>query len=601
VNFLIPHSFNPRSPRDTDCPPYFYNNGYEPRWPLYRVFADYTSRLSGLLTGGRHVAPVALLTPGQSAHVGKRVLPAQMSEVLQDALYDCDWIPYEVFENDMTLAGRELKLRAEAYRILVVPPVEVIPQATLAKAKDFFDRGGVVVAHGFLPSKSATLGASAAQIAQMREAIWGVPTPGLTVCKISAAGGRSYLLPEAPTPEQLQQVLAGDAGVHPTLEVLEGETAHWLHVLHRQKDGRDVFFIANQNHLGAPRKFRFRIQAPGVPECWDAMRNEITAVPFRRAGAQAEVTLGMQPNESVVLVFAAKKRALPARIEPNTGRPRTSLAVVRDPSPAQPEPAIKLTRRLDGCAWVWYPEGNPAADAPPGERYFRKQIVIPEDRKITKALFYGTADNSLTLFVNGANVGHGDDSANGWRNPVELKCTAQLHPGTNQLAILAINASDRPNPAGVIGRLEIEFEQGASLMVRVDQSWKASREKPAGWTEVGFNDTAWIGAKEVAPYGQGQWGQFGGEKLTLSPVKADPYDGHFEMTSKALTKKGPIYLELDEVAPEAAARVTVNGQSAGGFLGAPLRLDIAKFLKAGVNTIRIEPFAPKMARVVSYE
>ncbi len=27
VNFLIPHSFNPRAPYDTDCPPYFYNGG----------------------------------------------------------------------------------------------------------------------------------------------------------------------------------------------------------------------------------------------------------------------------------------------------------------------------------------------------------------------------------------------------------------------------------------------------------------------------------------------------------------------------------------------------------------------------------------------
>ena len=68
VNFLIPHSFNPRAPKDTDCPPYFYNGGFEPRWPLYRVFADYTSRLSLMLTGGRHVCPVALLFLGQSAH-----------------------------------------------------------------------------------------------------------------------------------------------------------------------------------------------------------------------------------------------------------------------------------------------------------------------------------------------------------------------------------------------------------------------------------------------------------------------------------------------------------------------------------------------------
>jgi len=46
VNFMIPHSFNPRAPFDQDCPPYFYNGGYEPRYPLHRVYADYTSRLS---------------------------------------------------------------------------------------------------------------------------------------------------------------------------------------------------------------------------------------------------------------------------------------------------------------------------------------------------------------------------------------------------------------------------------------------------------------------------------------------------------------------------------------------------------------------------
>ena len=110
VNFMIPSAFNVAAPYATLFPPYFYNGGYEPRWPLYRVYADYTNRLSLMLTGGRHVCPVALLYLGNSAHVGKRVLPEQLSEALQDALYDCDWLPYEVFENDMKVAGRELIL-----------------------------------------------------------------------------------------------------------------------------------------------------------------------------------------------------------------------------------------------------------------------------------------------------------------------------------------------------------------------------------------------------------------------------------------------------------------------------------------------------------
>jgi hypothetical protein len=373
-NFLVPHSFNPRSPRDTDCPPYFYNNGFEPRWPLYRVFADYTSRLSVMLTGGRHVAPVALVTPGQSAHVGRRITVEQVSENLQDARYDCDWIPYEVFENDMKIAGKELKLRNESYRILFLPAVEVIPYATLVKAKKFFDNGGVVVAHGFLPTKSATLGKMSGDIAAVREAIWGLAKPGFTVSRTSAAGGRSNLLPENPAPEQLQQVLAADAGIHPTLEVIEGRTDRWIHVLHRVKAGCDVFFIANQNHLGEPRRFTFRITAGGAPECWDAMRNEITAVPFKRDGTQVELSLTMEPNESVLLVFQPSKRPLPMRLESSAVTLRTTIPLVREPSPPQTVPGLETAATpahlFEGCSWVWFPEGNPAQNAPAATRYF---------------------------------------------------------------------------------------------------------------------------------------------------------------------------------------------------------------------------------------
>lgn len=602
VNFLIPHSFNPRAPKDTDCPPYFYDGGYEPRWPLYRVFADYTSRLSLMLTGGRHVCPVALLYLGQSAQFGKPILPDQMSESLQDALYDCDWLPYAVFEKDMTVGRADLKLRRESYRVLVVPPVEVIPYATLAKVKAFFDGGGVVLAHGFLPTKSATLGKGSQDIAALREAIWGKPTPGLNVCRTSPGGGRSYLLPAQPTPEQLKQVLAGDARVHPTLEVLSGSTDHWLHVLHRVKEGRDVFFIANQNHAGEPRAFRFRITAAGVPECWDAMRNEVTAVPFSRKGAQVELSLTLEPNESVLLVFQPKKRALPPRHKPGSGADHKTIAITRDPAPALPEtlppigsaPALALR----DCSWTWYPEADPAQAAPPGTRYFRKQVTLPAGAKIKKATFTGTADNSFTLFINGKQAGQSDNSAEGWRNPVELDVAAYLRSGPNQLALAAINGGDKPNPAGLIGRLAVELESGATVIEAVSKSWKTSNEQADHWAEADFNDSAWPSARELFPFGGGLWGMLAGQ-ITLGPVKADPFFGHCEIANADL-KKTRVYLELGALAPETAARVTVNGSSAGGFIGQPARLEISKHLKPGANTLRIEPFAPASASLVIY-
>jgi hypothetical protein len=602
VNFLIPHSFNPRAPKDTDCPPYFYNGGFEPRWPLYRVFADYTSRLSLMLTGGRHVCPVALLYLGQSAQCGKHILPDQISESLQDALYDCDWLPYEVFERNTEVSRDGLKLRDESYRVLVVPPVEVIPYATLAKAKEFFDRGGSVLAYGFLPSKSATLGKTGQDIIRLREAIWGQPMPGLTVCKTSPGGGRSYLVPALPTSEQLQQVLAGDAGIHPTLEVLAGATDHWLHVLHRAKEGRDVFFIANQNHEGARRTFRFRITADGVPECWDAMRNEISAVPFSRKGNQVELSLTLEPNESVLLVFQPQRRSLPPRHESGSGASQKTVAVTRDPTPAQAEPqppiGSALALALQGCSWTWYPEADPTQAALPGTRYFRKQVTLPTGAKIRKATFAGTADNSFTLVINGKEAGHGDSSAEGWRNPVELDVTAHLHPGPNQLAIAAVNAGDKPNPAGLIGRLTVELESGPTITEPVSKAWKTSNDKAENWADADFNDSAWPSARELLPFGGGPWGMLAGQ-LTLSPAKADPFLGHCDLAPADLSGSR-VYLELGPLTPEAAARVTVNGQDAGGFIGKPARLEISKHLKPGANAFRIDPFAPESVRLGIY-
>ncbi len=602
VNFLIPHSFNPKSPHDTDCPPYFYNNGFEPRWPLYRVFADYTSRLSVMLTGGHHVCPVALLYVGQSANLGKRVLPEPMSEVLQDALFDCDWLPYAVFEKQARVRDSEVRLREEAYRVLVVPPVEVIPYGTLAKAKDFFDRGGVVVGYGFLPEKSATLGRSGAEIASLRRAIWGAepPPPGVTACNRNRAGGRAYFLPETPTVEQIQQSLAGDAGIHPTLEVVAGKTDHWLHVLHRIKEGRDVFFVANQNHEGPARAFTFNLRAQGYPECWDAMRNEITALPFTREGDTARLSLSLEPNESVLLVFQPRERSLPDRPRPETSSGQV-ITLHREVTPAPTEPVMPQGSEgkglLNGSSWIWHSDADPARNAPVGKRYFRKLVSLPSGQVVAKAVFVGSADNSFELFINGRKAGQGDNSPEGWRNPVELDVKPFLARGNNLIALIGENTPGVAiNPAGLIGVLQVEFASGKNLIVRLDKTWKSAEAAPGGWLDEAFDDSHWPPAKEIAKFGRGPWKSLSGN-VTLSPVTADPYQARCDIDQATLAI-GRIYLRASGIAPENAARVTVNGRDAGGFIGRPAMLEVSRQLQPGANIIRLEPFAPERAELV---
>lgn len=406
VNFMVTHSFNPKSPNDRDYPPYFYNSGEEPRWPLYRVWADYNNRLSLLLTGGRHVCPVALLFCGNSKHVGRVITPEKITGVLQDSLFDVDWLAYDVFEDDVTISGKELCLYDERYKILIVPPVEVIPYATLLKVKQFFEAGGVVVGYDFLPSRSATLGRTSKEIVSLRDAIWKPSKPSFSVSQTSPAGGRSYFLPDSLSPDKIKEVFTEDAGIRPSLEVLEcsasekssaksKEDWRWLHVLHRVKNGCDIFFICNQYTDGGTRRYKMRATAKGAPERWDAMRNEITAMDFQRTGPETvEFELALEPYESAFVVFHAE------------------------------ETATNLRPRFDASA---KPVREPI-------QVLQEKCEIPHDVKLSKYLVYlemkGLSRSAASVRVNGTCAG------GMLGKPFRLEVTRLLKNGVNTIEVV---------------------------------------------------------------------------------------------------------------------------------------------------------------------
>ena len=52
--------------------------------------------------------------------MGRFVSPEDMTSALQDAQFDCDWLPYDVFEKKTDVVGKELRLHRERYQVLVV-------------------------------------------------------------------------------------------------------------------------------------------------------------------------------------------------------------------------------------------------------------------------------------------------------------------------------------------------------------------------------------------------------------------------------------------------------------------------------------------------
>ena len=100
-------------------------------------------------------------------------------------------------------------------------------------------------------------------------------------------------------------------------------------------------------------------------------------------------------------------------------------------------------------------------------------------------------------------------------------------------------------------------------------------------------------------FGSEPWGRVA-TPMTISPVKADPFNGHVAIPDNADLSGMRVYLEADSLVPEEAASVTVNGHYAGGFIGRPLHLDVTEFITKGTNSFLIQPFAPKQARLSFY-
>src|SRR4030095_13495437 len=75
----------------------------------------------------------------------------------------------------------------------------------------------------------------------------------------------------------------------------------------------------------------------------------------------------------------------------------------------------KASLRFEGSQWIWFPEGNPAENAPAEKRLFRRTIVLPQSKTIGSAQLRVTADDRFTAWLNGQGVGSSDAGSETWR------------------------------------------------------------------------------------------------------------------------------------------------------------------------------------------
>lgn len=206
---------------------------------------------------------------------------------------------------------------------------------------------------------------------------------------------------------------------------------------------------------------------------------------------------------------------------------------------------------LKGGKWIWFNEGDPIKSAPISTRFFRNSFEIASDKSIKRARFVLLVDNQATLFVNGEEAGQ----VSGWQSVHMLDVTDKLTAGANTLAIAVANQGDAANPAGLTGKLLVEFESEETMVVSIDGSWKAANVEQESWKTPGFDDGAWAGAKEIGKMGDSPWGEPSEEGLILPPP---PY------LRKSFVVNKPVKRAVVYASALGLYELQINGQRVGG-------------------------------------
>ena len=182
VNLLNPHGFHYtlEGPRKRDWPPsMFYQY---PWWQYYGEFSNYMSRLSHLLSGGKHIAKVAVLwpmnamfasyTPQTRNAIGDRIERDfnSLTDLLLRLHYDFDYLDEDVLAK-AELDGNTIVVGDETHELLILPPMAHIKLSTLEMLEQFVAQGGKVLGMIFLPSQAFTKNESVTELVDISDRI----------------------------------------------------------------------------------------------------------------------------------------------------------------------------------------------------------------------------------------------------------------------------------------------------------------------------------------------------------------------------------------------------------------------------------------------
>jgi hypothetical protein len=301
INFLVPHAFSPKFP-DPDCPPHYYARGNNPQWRLFGTWSSYAERLCHLLSGGEHVAPVAVLYHAEAEWAGDCERVETVIRSLSERQVDCDVVSVDsLLDPAVTRADAgSFTVNRETFSCLVVPFARRLPAAFLRFLPVLLTAGVRVVFTGSVPE-----GASDADL------------PPSELAVVAAHPGATLVTTEALGAMVEGWRISGVSAI---------PTQPHLRTYRYRGRGADLIFCFNEDPRAAVDT-RLDIDDPREPFAYDALTDACHILETVRTDGRASVRLRLEPYGSLFIVFGRRPSSLaPARLPPLDFEPVSEVA-----------------------------------------------------------------------------------------------------------------------------------------------------------------------------------------------------------------------------------------------------------------------------------
>ncbi len=154
VNHYVPHAFTCKAYPEPDCPPHFYAMGNNPQYKHFGALMAYADRVTGLITGGRIDARVAILYHGESEWMGITMFMQKPARQLYDHQIDYRFVPSDVFaepEFYHTEITDKLTVNGHSHDVFLVPACQYISGPCARGLSELIENGGRVIFVDDLP------------------------------------------------------------------------------------------------------------------------------------------------------------------------------------------------------------------------------------------------------------------------------------------------------------------------------------------------------------------------------------------------------------------------------------------------------------------